>query len=137
MDKGRKELLLREIGERLKTSSKEIKRKMRSLTQYHQLKREQERPSGSASQKKPKWPFYDRLSFLNDNVTPKQTISNFSSRLASSIGSPPSHPSSSIPGKVRKLNRDDYLVVHNELMTRAVCAFENDKEEAVENQGGH
>ena len=39
--------------------------------------------SGTSDVKKPVWPFYDSLYFLDDNVSPRDTICNISTEIPS------------------------------------------------------
>ena len=73
---------IKEIAEKLETTEEAVSRKMASLKSYYcQLKQSYKAAktksgSGTSDVKKPVWPFYDSLYFLDDNVNSRDTICN-------------------------------------------------------------
>ena len=81
---------IKEIAEKLETTEETASRKMASLKSYQcQLKQSYKAAktksgSGTSDVKKPVWPFYDTLYFLDDDVNPRDTICNISTEVPSS-----------------------------------------------------
>ena len=84
MDKTKRQLALREIGIQMALEENIISKKMSSLRTYYANLRSnylasKRSGSGSMQVRKPSWPFYDSLEFLNDNYVPRRTKSNMPS----------------------------------------------------------
>ena len=82
LNKDKKSAAVKQIAEQLETNEENVSKKMASLRSYYCQLRSQYKSaktksgSGTADIKKPTWPFFDSLKFLDDNLTVKGTSSS-------------------------------------------------------------
>ena len=82
LNKDKKLAAVKQIAEQLETNEENISKKLASLRSYYCQLRSQYKSaktkssSGTAGVKKPTWPFFDSLKFLDDNLTVKGTSSS-------------------------------------------------------------
>ena len=82
LNKDKKSAAVKQIAEQLETNDENVSKKMASLRSYYCQLRSQYKSaktksgSGTADIKKPTWPFFDSLKFLDDNLTVKGTSSS-------------------------------------------------------------
>ena len=82
LNKDKKSAAVKQIAEQLETNEENVSKKMASLRSYYCQLRSQYKSSkiksgsGTANIKKPTWPFFDTLKFLDDNLTVKGTSSS-------------------------------------------------------------
>ena len=82
LNKDKKSADVKHIAEQLETNEENVSKKMASLRPYYCQLRSQYKSaktktgSGMADIKKPTWPFFDSLKFLDDNLTMKGTSSS-------------------------------------------------------------
>ena len=81
LNKDKKSAAVKQIAEQLETNDENVRKKMASLRSYYCQLRSQYKSaktkggSWTADIKKPTWPFFDSLKFLDDNLTVKGTSS--------------------------------------------------------------
>ena len=82
LSKDKKSAAVKQITEQWETNEENVSQKMASLRSYYCQLRSQYKSaktksgSGTADIKKPTWPFFDSLKFLDDNLTVKGTSSS-------------------------------------------------------------
>ena len=82
LNKDKKSAAVKQIAEQLETNEENVSKKMASLRSYYCQLRSQYKSaktkggSWTADIKKPTWPFFDSLKFLDDNLTVKGTSSS-------------------------------------------------------------
>ena len=81
LNKDKKSAAVKQIAEHLETNEENVSKKMASLRTYYCQLRSQYKSaktkssSGTGDIKKPTWPFFNSLKFLDDNLTVKGTSS--------------------------------------------------------------
>ena len=79
IDRNKKSLIIKSFSENLGIADYEITKRMKSLQSYYgQIRREHSNKTKCASSKRPSWPYYSLLGFLDDGLNPRETISSFS-----------------------------------------------------------
>lgn len=84
-----------EFGENPEFSINFLQKKWRNLRDTYVRLKGKYSPSGSAAKKKKKWEYFDLLSFLNDTIGYRQTVSNIGSESISSRTTPLDRPANS------------------------------------------
>ena len=84
--------------------------------------------NGTNAVKKPAWPYYEMLSFLNDSLTAKSSLSNLKRKeINTEIGESNAH-SSKKSLKKGNSNEEQWFANQNEFMTKALKSFETPSE---------
>ena len=81
--------------------------------------------SGIADVKHPSWPWYSMLSFLNDNLTAKATVSNMKKSLENDNQDKNEHFPVKSQRKVTNQRQADFLVKQTNLLEKAVGILDN------------
>ena len=82
LNKDKKSAAIKQIAEQLETNEENVSKKRARLKSYYCQLRSQYKSaktkssSGTADIKKPTWPFFNSLKFLDENLTVKGTSSN-------------------------------------------------------------
>ena len=80
LSKDKKSAAVKQTAEQLETNEKNVSKKRARLRSYYCQLRSQYKStktkssSGTADIKKPTWPFFDSLKFLDDNLTVKLNL---------------------------------------------------------------
>ena len=80
LSKDKKSAAVKQTAEQLETNEKNVSKKRARLRSYYCQLRSQYKStktkssSGTADIKKPTWPFFDSLKFLDDNLTAKLNL---------------------------------------------------------------
>ena len=126
LNKDKKSAAVKQIAEQLETNEENVSKKMASLRSYYCQLRSQYKSaktkggSGTADIKKPTWPFFDSVKFLDDNLTVKGTSSSINLSEVSQFKK-----------KMKEANSsevDEWMTNQNALMSKLIQSYDEPKE---------
>ena len=126
LTKVKKLAAVKQISEQLEANEENISKKMASRRSYYCQLRSQYKSaktkSGSwtADIKKPPWPFFDSLKFLDDNLTVKGTSSSINLSEVSQFQKKRKEVNSSVA--------DKWMTIQNILMSNLIQSYDEPKE---------
>ena len=126
LNKDKKSAAVKQIAEQLETNEENVSKKMTSLRSYYCQLRSQYKSaktksgSGTADIKKPTWPFFDSLKFLDDNLTVKGTSSSINLSEVSQFKKKRKEVNSS--------EVDEWMTNQNALMSKLIQSYDEPKE---------
>ena len=124
--KDKKSAAVKQIAEQLETNEENVSKKMASLSSYYCQLRSQYKSakaksgSGTADIKKPTWPFFDSLKFLDDNLTVKGTSSSINLSEVSQFKKKRKEANSS--------EVDEWMTSQNALMSKLIQSYDEPQE---------
>ena len=125
LNKDKKSAAVKQITEQLETNEKNVSKKMASLRCYYCQLRSQykiaknKNGSGTADIKKPTWPSFDSLKFLDDNLTVKGTPSSINLSEVSQLKKKRKEVNSS--------EVDEWMTNQNALMSKLIQSYDEAK----------
>ena len=126
LNKDKKSAAVKQIAEQLETNEENVSKKMASLRSYYCQLRSQYKSaktkggSGTADIKKPTWPFFDSVKFLDDTLTVKGTSSSINLSEVSQFKK-----------KMKEANSsevDGWMTNQNALMSKLIQSYDEPKE---------
>ena len=126
LNKDKKSAAVKQIAEQLETNEENVSKKMTSRRSYYCQWRSQYKSaktksgSGTADIKKPTWPFFNSLKFLDDNLTVKGTSSSINLSEVSQFKKKRK--------EVHSSEVDEWMTNQNALISKLIQSYDEPKE---------